>query len=145
MTVRRVTSLSLIEVLVLCAVLAIVGSLWIQHPTLAAILTLLIAAVIVAGLVRGRYQLRKAGYLVTSEGRDQIRYEEMAEGSVRHLIIDGEMLTGAPHVVYLPDREAWEKSMPAWARLRRDEIVERLRQALGTKRYQFEELRVRDT
>jgi hypothetical protein len=63
---------------------------------------------------------------------------------VRHLTIDGEMLTGAPHVVYLPDQEAWEKSMPAWARLRRDEIVQRIRQALGTKSYQFEELRVRD-
>jgi len=46
--------------------------------------------------------------------------------------------------VYLPDRETWEKSMPSWAQSRRDEIVERVMQALGTKKYEFRESPVRD-
>ncbi len=104
----------------------------------------LTAVAVVGALLRKRYRLRRAGYLVARRGRDQIRYEELADGTVRSLMIDGEMLVGAPFIVYLPDRKAWEKKMPAWARSRRDEIIERVRDGLGADRYQFEEYQVRD-
>jgi hypothetical protein len=136
---KKVLALSLIELLILFALFKLGFEFWRAHSALAATLTLAVLALIGAALLRSRHQLHKEGYLVGPEGRDQIRYQELADGSVRSLTIDGEMLTGAPHVVYLPDSETWEKKMPPWAQPRRAEIVERVKKALGTKRYQFKE------
>jgi|SRR5215831_4549097 len=141
MTTRNALKPSLIELVVLCALLAMTLRFGGAYPV--ATVVLAVAALVLVGtaLLRRRYRLRKDGYLVGPEGRDSIRYDELADGNVRSLIISGEMLTGAPHVVYLPDPESWEKSMPAWAQCRRLEIIERVKKALGTKRYQFDEVR----
>ena len=49
------------------------------------------------------------------------------------------MLVGAPFVVYLPDRGASEKKIPAWPESSRDEIIERVKEGLRADRYQFAE------
>jgi hypothetical protein len=135
---------SLTEIIVILAVVGTVWSALRANLVLSGAFFALTAAAVVGAFLGRRQRLRSAGYLVARHGRDQIRYEELADGAVRSLMIDGEMLVGAPFVVYLPDREAWGKKMPPWARSRRDEIIERVREGLGTDRYQFEEFQVRD-
>lgn len=139
---RRMFSLT--EIIVILAVVGTVWSALRANLALAGAFIALTAAAVVGALLRKSYRLRRAGYLVARRGTDQIRYEELVDGTVRSLTIDGEMLVGAPFVVYLPDREAWEKKIPAWAQSRRDEIIERVREGLGADQYQFEEYQVRD-
>ncbi len=86
---------------------------------------------------RRQYWLRTRGYWVRREGRDDIRYEENRGGVVEHFIIAGEMMAVGLHVIYVPTEEEWRKTAPEWARWRRDEILERVRGALGSKNYEY--------
>jgi hypothetical protein len=88
--------------------------------------------------VRRRYHLRSRGYWVVRQGRDAIEYQEMHDGKVERLIIGGEMLVGAPHVVYVPTAEEWQQTMPEWAQGRREEIIENVKGKLGTKNYEYD-------
>jgi hypothetical protein len=88
--------------------------------------------------VRRSYWLRQNGYWAVREGRDNVRYEEKVERSVKSLIIPGEMMAVGPHVLYVPTDEEWRKAMPEWATDRRDEIVSRVRNVLGSKNYEFD-------
>ena len=87
--------------------------------------------------VRRSYSLRKHGFWVTREGRDSIEYQELCDGSVRRLTIGGELRVKGPRVVYIPTEAEWQQWQPAWAQGRREEIVEKVRRALGTKNYEF--------
>ncbi len=70
-------------------------------------------------------------------GRDQLYYEEYADGSWRRLEISGEMLMGpARHVIYFASPKDWEK-YPAWARDRRTEIINRVKSALPPPDYEY--------
>jgi len=40
-------------------------------------------------------------------------------------------------VVYVPTEDEWQQEMPAWARGRREEIIENVRRDLGTKHYEY--------
>jgi len=88
--------------------------------------------------VRRYYGLKIRGFWVRPEGRDAIEYQEIHEGKVQRLIIAGEMVVKAPHVVYIPTEAEWQESMPQWARGRRDEIIENVKRGLGTKNYEYD-------
>jgi hypothetical protein len=95
--------------------------------------------VLLAAVIRRRYQFTRIGYLVNRHGRDQIEYRERSAGAMRSLIIDGELLTKS-RVVYVPSEAGWDAKMPPWARGRRDQIVGRVKASLGAKGYEFEEM-----
>jgi len=87
--------------------------------------------------VRRLYWLRQHGFWVTRQGRDAIEYQELRDGRVERLTIGGEMMVGAPHLVYIPTEEEWRQTMPLWAHGRRDEIIANVKRKLGTKRYEY--------
>lgn len=88
--------------------------------------------------LRRQHFLRRRGCWVTREGRDAIEYQEMVAGKVEQIIIDGEMMAVGPHVVYVSTEEEWKK-MPHWAQGRRDEIIGRVKDFLGSARYEYDE------
>jgi hypothetical protein len=75
-------------------------------------------------------RFRRLGYRVLSRGRGQFAYEERYDGQSCVLEIHGEM---EKRQVYLPSEQSWRESVPEWARERRDEIVQRVRQAVGER------------
>lgn len=87
--------------------------------------------------IRRFYWLRVRGFWVTRQGRDEIEYQELREGGVERLTISGEMMVGAPDVVYVPTEEEWLHTMPEWSQGRREEIIAKVRRKLGTKRYEY--------
>jgi len=107
----------------------------------------LITACMVMGLVMtvavpwfmARQQWIRLGYRIRRCGRDTWVYEERTPGEARHLEFEGEMLAGAPSVLYLPTPRGWRNSMPEWARDRRAEIVDRITEALGRAGWTYEE------
>ena len=88
--------------------------------------------------VRRYYSLRSRGFWVSREGLDAIEYQELQNGRVERLTIGGEMMVGAPHVVYVPTPEEWQGTMPDWAQGRREEIIETVKSRLGTKNYEYD-------
>jgi hypothetical protein len=79
------------------------------------------------------------GWRVGHEGRDQMYYEERHGGGWQRIDISGEMLMGrAHHVIYFPSAKAWER-MPEWARLRRDEIIARIKSEFRQPDYEYAE------
>jgi hypothetical protein len=83
------------------------------------------------------YLFKTRGYYVTREGRDVIQYQELRDGKVHRLTIGGEMVVKGPHVVYVPTEAEWQQWMPSWAQGRREEIIEKVRRALGNKNYAY--------
>lgn len=83
------------------------------------------------------YQLKSRGYYVTRKYRDAIEYQELRDGKVRRLTIDGERMVKGPHVIYVPTEVKWQEWMPSWAQGRREEIIQNVKHYLGTKRYEF--------
>ena len=83
------------------------------------------------------YRLKSRGYYVTREGRDAIEYQELRDGKIRRLTIAGERVVKGPHVVYVPTEAEWQQWMPSWAQGRREEIVENVKRALGSKNYEY--------
>lgn len=74
---------------------------------------------------------------VGHQGRDMMYYEEWNDGGWQRLVIDGEMLTGrAHHVIYFASPERWQ-SYPKWARLRRDEIIARIKSEFREPDYEY--------
>jgi hypothetical protein len=88
--------------------------------------------------LRRHYRLRSRGFWVHREGRDDIEYEERSAKGLRRLLLNGELNGSGPFVVYLPTQEEWARRMPEWAQGRRDEILENVKQALGTKNYEYD-------
>lgn len=66
------------------------------------------------------------------QGKDLLYYEEWGDGQWRRLVIDGELLAARDphHLVFLPSETDWQR-LPDWARGRRAEILQRVRQGLG--------------
>jgi hypothetical protein len=87
--------------------------------------------------LRRYYQLYSRGFSVTPKGRDFIEYRQRRDGAMRRLTLYREMMTKPPNVVYIPTEDEWQRDMPTWAQGRREEIVENVRHALGTKNYDF--------
>jgi hypothetical protein len=91
-------------------------------------------------VVRARLARRRLGYAVIPEGRDCIVYaEDDGGGGTRRFRLDGELLVGSRNVIHVPDQKAWPGVVPAWATDRRTEILRRIKFALGTVRYEFQE------
>lgn len=80
---------------------------------------------------------RQRDWRVGHRGRDAMYYEEVCGGAWQRIEIDGEMLTGrAHHVIYFASPEKWQ-SYPEWARLRRDEIIARIKSELREPDYEY--------
>lgn len=80
-----------------------------------------------------------AGWRVSHTGRDQMLYEERANGAWRSLVIDGEMLLGpAHHVIYFRSADEWTR-YPDWAQGRRDEIIARIKSQFRPPDYEYHE------
>lgn len=102
---------------------------------------ILIGGFLGIGYFRSRRRFRRLGFRVLRVGRDTFRYEELfGDGQHRSVSIDGEMLADAPHVIHLPSPATWQTAVPDWARDRRDEIVQRIQQELGTTHFSYEEV-----
>lgn len=106
-------------------------------PWLLILLLPLIPAFWLVYYLRRYYRLRSRGFWVAREGRDNILYEERVDGTTRRLLVQGEMMTPGPHLIYVPNEEDWLKQMPEWAHGRRFEIIENVQSALGTKNYEY--------
>ncbi len=89
------------------------------------------------GHIQRLYALKRRGFWARRLGRDPIEYQELHDGSMRRLLIAGEMIIGGPHVVYVPSITDWDQSVPEWARGRRDEIIEKVKRDLGTRSYEY--------
>lgn len=83
------------------------------------------------------YSLRMRGFWVAKKGHHTIEYEELRNGEVERLGMYSEMSVGAPNVVYVPTEKEWKQKMPDWAQGRREEILERVKHKLGTRRYEY--------
>ncbi|MEQ1851048.1 MAG: hypothetical protein ABMA01_05580 [Chthoniobacteraceae bacterium] len=59
-----------------------------------------------------RSRFRRLGFRVVRSSRDTYRYEELfGDRQHRSLDINGEMLVGAPHVIYLPSPSTWQATV----------------------------------
>jgi hypothetical protein len=87
--------------------------------------------------VLSSWRLRKHGFRVRWCGRDSFYYEEVVAGQIRRLLLDGYLMGRGPRSVYFPPPDEWRQKMPDWARDRRDEILARVRQELGTKHFRY--------
>ena len=134
----RLARWSVTELGVATAAVAVVAGFARDRPIFAGVMAAVAISGLAVSMAYRRIRLHKLGYLVRREGRDQFRYEEWADGAIRFLMIDGSL--GSPHAVYIPSQDAWHRDMPSWARLRRTEIVAKVKQELGTGGYEFLEL-----
>jgi hypothetical protein len=134
----RLVRWSVTELVVATAAVALVARFARDRPIFAGVMAAVSISGLAVSMAYRRIRLRKLGYLVRREGRDQFRYEEWADGAIRFLTIDGSL--GSPHAVYIPSHDAWDRDMPSWARSRRTEIVGKLKQELGAAGYEFLEL-----
>jgi RNase P/RNase MRP subunit p29 len=75
---------------------------------------------------------------VSRIGRESLVYEERVGDRWERLEIDGEMLTGRPdYVIYFDSAAKW-KTYPEWARNRRHEILQRVKEACPAPDYAHE-------
>jgi len=87
---------------------------------------------------RSRRRIEERGWYVGREGRDSMYYAERFHDEWRRIEFDGEMLLGQHrHVIVLPSADGWQV-MPSWARHRRTEIVQRVKQDCSESRYLYE-------
>jgi hypothetical protein len=89
--------------------------LWPAVPFVAVLSTSTLVS-LASGYGVAQYRFWKRGYFVTGYGRDGILYKERAEGSIRSLIIEGELMGRGPRLIYFPGDEEWQRKMPPWAR-----------------------------
>jgi len=106
-------------------------------PIVATILYGCVVLYFVLRSVRSSWHLRRHGYRVRWYGRDSFYYEELEAGQVRRLMLDGYLMGRGPRSVYFPGPQDWQQKMPDWARDRRDEILDRVREELGTKHFRY--------
>lgn len=110
------------------------------HPRIGLPIGGLLIAWIAISVVRRRLDFKRRGYQVRKEGRDQFMYEEVgADGKSLQLLLDGQMLLKGKHEIYLPSQAAWNHSVPGWAHDRREDIVARIVECLGTKKHRIVE------
>ena len=89
--------------------------------------------------IKTAHNFRKKGYRAGHQGRDNIFYMERVGDNTRELVIYGEMLIDAPHAIYVPGDVRWKREMPEWAKDRKSEILNRIKEELGTKNHKFVE------
>ncbi len=108
-----------------------------SFPIIAGILYGGIIFYIILSRVRSSWHLRRQGYRVRWYGRDSFYYEEIEAGQIRRLMICGELMARGPRHVYFPDPDDWQRKMPDWAKDRRDEILNRISDELGSKHFRY--------
>lgn len=109
-----------------------------RHPRIGLPVGGLLVAWIAISVVRRRLDFKRRGYQVRKEGRDQFMYEEVgADGKLLQLLLDGQMMLKGQYEIYLPSEAAWNHSVPGWAQDRREEIVARIVECLGTKKHRL--------
>jgi hypothetical protein len=101
----------------------------------------IVASVLYGGLIlffvtakiRSSLRFRRLGYRVRWSGRESFYYEEIAAGQIRGLPFGWGSVARGKIGIYWPSREAWQKKMPDWAKSRREEIFDRIRDELGSR------------
>jgi len=86
---------------------------------------------VAARQTRFALRLRRQGYRVRGHGPETLWYEETASDGIRYLAFGYGSIGRGKVGIYWPSREAWQQGMPAWAKDRRDEILDRIRNELG--------------
>jgi len=107
-----------------------------------AILLILLGYTLFKGYLRNKYTLRKRGYLVQHVGH-HVHYHELVDGTVRTLDLSGEITVRGPYLLYPPNSNEWDHTVPAWARGRRNEILERVRTFFGREHFELSDDRPR--
>ena len=76
-------------------------------------------------------RLRSRGFRVRGISRDLVAYEELRDGGLQRLVVDGTLLVDGSRVVYVPSEKTWTLEAPEWARERREEILARISTDIG--------------
>ena len=85
-----------------------------------------LALLVMVGGARNYILFRKRGYRIYRHNRDQWVYEERTQEGKQSLVLDGEMMSRGPDLLYAPDDAGWRLTVPVWARERRGEILSRV-------------------
>jgi hypothetical protein len=75
---------------------------------------------------RRKRELLRRGYFAGQRAGAQWIYEELHQGEVLAIEFTLEYAGRGGYDIHIPGELAWRETMPAWARERREEIVERL-------------------
>jgi len=87
-------------------------------------------------LIRRQIDLVRKGWTIKGVGRDQIAYVERNNGQI---VFAAELGTRpSRRIIQIPATQ-WNDRMPSWAKDRREEIVQRLKQAMPETQYKYEE------
>ena len=89
--------------------------------------------------VQRQYWLRTKGFWADVKYRYGIKYEEMQNGRIEHLIIPGNIQFDEPGEIYVPTSKEWQETMPEWAKQRKDEILERAKIFCNSQEYEYRE------
>jgi hypothetical protein len=108
-----------------------------SYPHLATALFGVLACLVIFGQVRASYQFRRLGYRIVPDGRDTFYYEERVGHELRRLEFYCELQARGPRVLYLPSVIKWQQEMPEWAKDRREEVCDRIRDSLGTRNVRY--------
>jgi hypothetical protein len=108
------------------------------------LVTLLLSPIMLWNKIQRQYWLRTKGFWADIEYRYGIKYEEMQNGRIEHLIIPGNIQFGEPGEIYVPSSKEWQATMPEWAKQRKEEIVERAKILCSPEKYEYREEKDQD-
>lgn len=104
-----------------------------DSPIVAAALYVILTSYIVAAKTRSAQRLRRRGFRLRFS-REVIFYEEATGGGqTRHLTFGYGYVSRRKLGIEWPNEEAWQRRMPDWAQGRREEILARVREDLGSR------------
>ena len=93
----------------------------------------------IAGVVIKRQLLfKQRGWEILPVGRDQIKYVEQG---TKGIVFYAELMGRGPvnRVIYVPNAEVWNISVPDWARGRRGEILARMKTVLPESKNEYQD------
>lgn len=82
--------------------------------------------ILAATAARNYVAFRLRGYRIFRRGRDRWVYEERTQSGRQSLVLDGEMMSRGPDLLYVADEAGWRLAAPTWATHRRSEILSRV-------------------
>lgn len=88
---------------------------------------------------RRKSQLKKFGYFSGSQYRDYWIYEELHGRSIVALLLPLERSDPNLRELFIPDDDAWRKTVPCWAADRRVEIALRIGETWKPAHFHFSE------
>lgn len=109
-------------------------ALMVKNPSLVLAAGGILITYVAVVQIRSALHLRHRGFRVRFSGPEILLYEEATVGGkTRHLKFRYGPIAKGKLGIYWPSQEAWQREMPDWAKGRREEILDRIRQDLGSR------------